>query len=98
MRARQNPPVTMPPATFDYEMWTGPAPMLPYTSLTDPRSWRAFMEYGNGKGTLRAGVMSWDFEPKGAAWWATTKRIACCSGRTARPGGTRTRQRCRSGM
>ena len=29
-------------------MWTGPAPMRPYNSLVHPRSWRAFMEYGNG--------------------------------------------------
>jgi predicted dehydrogenase len=48
MRARQNPPDTPPPDTLDYEMWTGPAPMRPYNSLVHPRSWRAFMEYGNG--------------------------------------------------
>jgi predicted dehydrogenase len=48
MRARQNPPVTAPPANFDYEMWTGPAPLRPYTKLVHPRSWRAFMEYSNG--------------------------------------------------
>ena len=48
MRATGNPPDTQPPATFDYEMWTGPAPMRPYSSLTHPRRWRAFMEYGNG--------------------------------------------------
>jgi predicted dehydrogenase len=29
-------------------MWTGPAPMRPYNELVHPRSWRAFMEYGNG--------------------------------------------------
>jgi predicted dehydrogenase len=29
-------------------MWTGPAPMRPYNQLVHPRSWRAFMEYGNG--------------------------------------------------
>ena len=29
-------------------MWTGPAPMRPYNALVHPRSWRAFMEYGNG--------------------------------------------------
>jgi predicted dehydrogenase len=29
-------------------MWTGPAAMRPYNSLTHPRTWRAFMEYGNG--------------------------------------------------
>jgi predicted dehydrogenase len=48
MRATQNPPDTAPPPNLDYEMWTGPAPMRPYNSLVHPRSWRAFMEYGNG--------------------------------------------------
>jgi predicted dehydrogenase len=48
MRAESNPPDTAPPANLDYEMWTGPAPMRPYNSLVHPRSWRAFMEYGNG--------------------------------------------------
>ena len=48
MRSRENPPDTAPPEGFDYEMWTGPAPMRPYNKLVHPRSWRAFMEYGNG--------------------------------------------------
>src|SRR5213594_3796657 len=48
MRARENPPDTAPPDYLDYEMWTGPAPMRPYNKLVHPRSWRAFMEYGNG--------------------------------------------------
>jgi predicted dehydrogenase len=48
MRARENPPDTTPPDYLDYEMWTGPAPMRPYNKLVHPRSWRAFMEYGNG--------------------------------------------------
>jgi predicted dehydrogenase len=48
MRARENPPDTTPPENLDYEMWTGPAPMRPYNKLVHPRSWRAFMEYGNG--------------------------------------------------
>lgn len=48
MRARENPPDTTPPANLDYDMWTGPAPMRPYNKLCHPRSWRAFMEYGNG--------------------------------------------------
>ncbi|MFN9628091.1 MAG: Gfo/Idh/MocA family protein [Planctomycetota bacterium] len=48
MRARENPPDSAPPANLDYEMWTGPAPMLPYNKLVHPRSWRAFNEYGNG--------------------------------------------------
>ena len=48
MRSRKNPPDTTPPANLDYEAWTGPAPMRPYNELVHPRSWRAFMEYGNG--------------------------------------------------
>lgn len=39
---------TTPPATLDYEMWTGPAPMRPYNPIVHPQSWRSFMEYGNG--------------------------------------------------
>jgi predicted dehydrogenase len=48
MRNNSNPPDTAPPEYLDYEMWTGPAPMRPYCSITHPRGWRAFMEYGNG--------------------------------------------------
>jgi predicted dehydrogenase len=48
MRNSTNPPDTDPPATLDYEMWTGPAPMRPYNPLVPPRKWRSFMEYGNG--------------------------------------------------
>lgn len=48
MRAQGNPPDQAPPSHLDYESWTGPAPMRPYNPLVHPRSWRAFMEYGNG--------------------------------------------------
>lgn len=48
MRTPLNPPDTAPPDYFDYELWTGPAPMRPYNKLVHPRGWRAFMEYGNG--------------------------------------------------
>jgi predicted dehydrogenase len=48
MRTRENPPDTAPPDNLDYEFWTGPAPLRPYNKLVHPRSWRAFMEYGNG--------------------------------------------------
>ncbi len=48
MRATENPPDISPPPYFDYEMWTGPAPMQPYNALIHPRKWRAFMQYGNG--------------------------------------------------
>jgi predicted dehydrogenase len=48
MRNNSNPPDAPPPENLDYEMWTGPAPLRPYNRLVHPRSWRAFMEYGNG--------------------------------------------------
>ncbi|MFK8111293.1 MAG: Gfo/Idh/MocA family protein [Rubripirellula sp.] len=48
MRARKSPADAQAPAHLDYEQWTGPAPMRPYNELVHPRSWRAFMEYGNG--------------------------------------------------
>ncbi len=48
MRNRQHPEPKAPPSYLDYDMWTGPAPLLPYTEIMHPRSWRAFMEYGNG--------------------------------------------------
>jgi len=48
MRANGNPTVEPVPDFFDYEMWTGPAPMRPYDGLPHIRWWRAFMEYGNG--------------------------------------------------
>ena len=48
MRAAANPPDGVAPDYFDYEMWTGPAPMRPYNPLVHPRAWRSFMEYGNG--------------------------------------------------
>lgn len=47
MRWNANPPVVEIPNHFDYEMWAGPAPKLPFVGLPHGR-WRAFMEYGNG--------------------------------------------------
>jgi predicted dehydrogenase len=48
MRANDNPPVQPIPDFFDYELWTGPAPLRPYDGLPHRRWWRTFMEYGNG--------------------------------------------------
>lgn len=47
MRSTANPPQQAVPDYFDYERWTGPAPLLPYRGLPH-RWWRSFMEYGNG--------------------------------------------------
>ncbi|MFD2035218.1 Gfo/Idh/MocA family protein [Belliella marina] len=48
MRANGNPPVQEVPDHFDYELWTGPAPLRPFDGLPHKRWWRTFMEYGNG--------------------------------------------------
>jgi predicted dehydrogenase len=48
LQFERNPRDVPPPDALDYELWTGPAPMRPYNTLLHPRSWRAFMEYGNG--------------------------------------------------
>jgi predicted dehydrogenase len=48
MRNPWNPPLAPVPDFFDYEMWTGPAPLRPFDGLPHTRGWRAFMEYGNG--------------------------------------------------
>ena len=48
MRNNGNPPVQTVPDFFDYDMWTGPAPMRPFDGLPHTRWWRTFMEYGNG--------------------------------------------------
>jgi predicted dehydrogenase len=48
MRNNGNPAVQPVPDFFDYEMWTGPAPLRPFDGLPHIRWWRTFMEYGNG--------------------------------------------------
>jgi predicted dehydrogenase len=48
MRNNDNPPLAAVPDFFDYDMWTGPAPLRPYDGLPHVRWWRTFMEYGNG--------------------------------------------------
>ena len=48
MRNNSSPVVQPVPEFFDYDMWTGPAPLRPYDGLPHRGWWRAFMEYGNG--------------------------------------------------
>jgi predicted dehydrogenase len=47
-RGNRNPRDVPPPASLDWEAWTGPAPLLPYNEIVHPRGWRSFMAYGNG--------------------------------------------------
>lgn len=37
-----------PPAYLDYDLWVGPAPMMPYQSNLLPSSWRWFANFGCG--------------------------------------------------
>jgi predicted dehydrogenase len=37
-----------PPSTLDYELWVGPAPMMPYNPAVVPFNWRWWWEYGGG--------------------------------------------------
>lgn len=46
---RQSP--TTPPSSLDYEMWTGPAALLPYAPNHVHFNWRWFMNYGGGMTT-----------------------------------------------
>jgi predicted dehydrogenase len=48
MRPTGNPEDTVPPDSLFYEMWNGPAPMMPYNPLFHPQTWRGFMEFSNG--------------------------------------------------
>lgn len=36
------------PSHLNYDLWTGPAPLLPYKTIMENRGWRAYMEFGNG--------------------------------------------------
>ncbi len=48
MRYNDDPKPIPVPDFFDYDMWTGPAPMRVYDKLPHRRWWRTFTEYGNG--------------------------------------------------
>ncbi|MEL6356294.1 MAG: Gfo/Idh/MocA family oxidoreductase [Bacteroidota bacterium] len=47
MRSTANPKIQNVPVQLDYDAWTGPAPLVPYTGLPH-RRWRSRMEYSNG--------------------------------------------------
>ena len=48
MRRNATPPVQPVPDHFDYDLWTGPAPLRPFDGMPHRGWWRAFLEYGNG--------------------------------------------------
>ncbi len=41
-------PDSDPPATLDYDMWTGPAPMKPYNKYRVHYNWHFMLDYGTG--------------------------------------------------
>jgi predicted dehydrogenase len=43
-----NKPVEQPPANLDYNLWTGPAQMLPYSQRYVHYNWHWHWNYGNG--------------------------------------------------
>ncbi len=40
--------VTTPPSSLDYDFWTGPAELLPYSANRNHYNWRWFLNYGTG--------------------------------------------------
>lgn len=47
-RPKSFPAPSVPPATFDWEFFCGPAPLVPYNTAIHPRMYRAFSEFCNG--------------------------------------------------
>lgn len=42
-------PNSEPPATLDWNLWCGPAPLRPFNKRIHPGGWRNFLDYGNGQ-------------------------------------------------
>lgn len=48
MRTKTTAPDCPPPEGFDFDFWSGPAPLVKYHPDIHPRAWRSYWEYGNG--------------------------------------------------
>jgi predicted dehydrogenase len=59
-----------PPDRLDYEMWTGPAPLLPYMRATHHRWWRGRRAYGGGT------LMDWIGHHNDIALWGLGPQAA----------------------
>ncbi len=56
--------VTAPPKSIDYDLWCGPAPMLPYMRARHHRWWRGHRAFGGGV------LMDWIGHHNDIAHWA----------------------------
>lgn len=94
MRAMGDVPNAAPPATLDFDFWTGPAPLRPYNPLMHPRGWRNFMEYSNGilgdMGIHMLDAMRWILGVGGPRHISSTGGIYVARGKTANTTDTQT--------
>ena len=75
----QPKPNSKAPATMDWEMWCGPAPMRPFNTKLHPGGWRNFLDYANG--TMGDWGVHWLDQ---VLWWSGEKgpkRVFCTGGR-----------------
>lgn len=75
-------PDSEPPAGLDWDMWCGPAPLVPYNEAIHPRGFRQFLNFANG--TLGDWGIHWLDQ---VLWWndeVGPKRIYSTGGRFIR--------------
>ena len=61
-------PDSEPPEGLDWDMWCGPAPLVPYNKKMHPRGFRQFLDYANG--TLSDWGIHWLDQ---ILWWTEEK-------------------------
>ncbi len=79
-------PPEEPPAGLDWDMWCGPAPLVPYSKAIHPRSWRNFLQFANG--TLADWGIHWLDQ---VLWWTEEKwpkKVSSTGGRWIREDST----------
>ncbi|MBL8849996.1 MAG: Gfo/Idh/MocA family oxidoreductase [Planctomycetaceae bacterium] len=69
-----------PPANLDYDMWCGPAPMVPYRSNLLPGIWRWWYDFGCGD-IGNDGVHDIDVAVWGLGVTTHPERVACLGGK-----------------
>lgn len=77
--AEKPSPNEQPPASMDWNLWCGPAPMRPFNKRLHPGGWRNYLDYANG--ILGDWGAHWLDQ---VLWWnggEYPKRIYCAGGR-----------------